>query len=195
MGGGGGARTSAPLLYPQAYRELALRHHPDKQPDDPQAAQRFSEYSKMYEVLGDPDMRAAYDSLRAVVEAQRKRKKEVTHVKQQMSQKVQRKREQAQQLRHKIQTLESQLATPPAQRRPSVHSGTPSPAAWQSPWPAPSTPQAHRTEGEPLVRNLCTEFEDTTVWPRLLLPCAVGAALGRTPWWGTGLCGACRHIP
>lgn len=45
----------------KAYRKAALRHHPDKNPDDPEAADRFSEIASAYEVLGDPVRRAEYD--------------------------------------------------------------------------------------------------------------------------------------
>jgi len=45
----------------RAYRKLALRYHPDRNPDDPQAAERFREATEAYEVLRDPEKRARYD--------------------------------------------------------------------------------------------------------------------------------------
>ncbi len=46
----------------RAYKKASLQHHPDKNPDDPEAASiRFKEISAAYEVLSDPDARAAYD--------------------------------------------------------------------------------------------------------------------------------------
>lgn len=45
----------------RAYRKLAVKYHPDKNPDDPQAEERFKELGEAYDVLMDPDKRAAYD--------------------------------------------------------------------------------------------------------------------------------------
>jgi molecular chaperone DnaJ len=45
----------------KAFRSLALKHHPDKNPDDHAAEERFKEANEAYAVLSDPDKRAAYD--------------------------------------------------------------------------------------------------------------------------------------
>lgn len=45
----------------RAFRRLALQYHPDRNPDDPQAAEKFKEASEAYEVLSDPDKRRNYD--------------------------------------------------------------------------------------------------------------------------------------
>lgn len=44
-----------------AFRRLARQHHPDVNPDDPQATERFREISEAYEVLSDNEKRARYD--------------------------------------------------------------------------------------------------------------------------------------
>jgi molecular chaperone DnaJ len=46
------------------YRKLAAKHHPDKNQNDPKAAERFKEISEAYQVLGDADKRKQYDQMR-----------------------------------------------------------------------------------------------------------------------------------
>lgn len=45
----------------RAYRKLAVKFHPDKNPDDPHSEEKFKELGEAYDVLMEPDKRAAYD--------------------------------------------------------------------------------------------------------------------------------------
>src|SRR5215217_7033771 len=46
----------------KAYRQLARKHHPDANPDDPQAEERFKVIQQAYETLPNPKRRRAYDA-------------------------------------------------------------------------------------------------------------------------------------
>ena len=57
----GVARSASPDELKRAYRQQARELHPDANPDDSAAAERFKEVSRAYQVLSDPDQRARYD--------------------------------------------------------------------------------------------------------------------------------------
>jgi molecular chaperone DnaJ len=54
-------RDAAPEDIKKAYRQLALKNHPDKNPGDPEAERRFKEAAEAYEVLSDQNKRQRYD--------------------------------------------------------------------------------------------------------------------------------------
>ena len=54
-------RTASDQELKSAYRKLAMQHHPDRNPDDPAAEDKFKQASEAYQILSDPDKRAAYD--------------------------------------------------------------------------------------------------------------------------------------
>jgi molecular chaperone DnaJ len=57
----GVARDASVAEIKKAYRQLAVRFHPDRNPDQPEAEDRFKEASEAYAILSDPDKRSRYD--------------------------------------------------------------------------------------------------------------------------------------
>jgi len=54
-------RTAAPDEVKKAYRRLAIKYHPDKNPGDKTSEEKFKELGEAYEILSDPEKRALYD--------------------------------------------------------------------------------------------------------------------------------------
>jgi molecular chaperone DnaJ len=57
----GVSRDADEAALKSAYRRLALQHHPDRNPNNPDADEKFKEASEAYAVLSDPEKRARYD--------------------------------------------------------------------------------------------------------------------------------------
>ncbi len=54
-------KTASEVEIKKAYRRLAMKHHPDRNPDDAEAEAKFKETKEAYEILSDAQKRAAYD--------------------------------------------------------------------------------------------------------------------------------------
>jgi len=57
----GVAKNASAKEIKSAYRKLAKKHHPDQNPNDPKAKDRFAAANQAYEILGDEKSRGAYD--------------------------------------------------------------------------------------------------------------------------------------
>ena len=57
----GVAKTASAKEIKSAFRKLAKKHHPDQNPNDPKAKDRFSAANQAYEILGDEKVRGAFD--------------------------------------------------------------------------------------------------------------------------------------
>jgi molecular chaperone DnaJ len=57
----GVSRTASADDLKKAFRKLAMQHHPDRNRDDKDAEKRFKNINHAYDILKDPEKRAAYD--------------------------------------------------------------------------------------------------------------------------------------
>src|ERR1700679_2209477 len=57
----GVSRTASADDIKKSFRKLAMQHHPDRNPGDQESERKFKEVNHAYDVLKDPEKRAAYD--------------------------------------------------------------------------------------------------------------------------------------
>ncbi|MGD8592423.1 MAG: DnaJ domain-containing protein, partial [Gammaproteobacteria bacterium] len=57
----GVAKNASEAEIKKAFKRLAMKFHPDRNPDDTQAEENFKEAKEAYDILSDPQKRTAYD--------------------------------------------------------------------------------------------------------------------------------------
>ncbi len=57
----GVSKSATPDELKKAYRKMAIKYHPDKNPGDKEAEEKFKEAAEAYDVLSDPKKRQQYD--------------------------------------------------------------------------------------------------------------------------------------
>src|SRR5438105_12436733 len=57
----GVSKTASQDKVKKAYRKVAMQHHPDRNPGDKSAEEKFKEAAEAYEIVNDPDEKAQYD--------------------------------------------------------------------------------------------------------------------------------------
>lgn len=89
--------TNNPIYFQikKAYRKKALQCHPDKNPDDPKAAEAFHELSQALEILTDASARAAYDKVFRAKAAAKLRHQELDSKRQKLKENLERREKEA----------------------------------------------------------------------------------------------------
>ena len=63
----GVSKTASADEIKKAYRKLAVKYHPDKNPGDKSAEEKFKQVSEAYDVLSDPKKRKQYDQFLSLI--------------------------------------------------------------------------------------------------------------------------------
>jgi len=79
----------------KAYKHRALKLHPDKNPDDPDAAQKFQEVKKAYEILMDDKVREAFNNLMRARQERKKRNENMDAKRRKMKEELEEREERA----------------------------------------------------------------------------------------------------
>ena len=166
----------------RAFRTLAIRFHPDQNPTDTNAEERFKLITQAYKVLMDPKKRAQYDRTRRAAQAQRARK--AGYARRRTAQ-----RQPSEPVSHqRVRTAETSSKTPTDQQpRGTAWWKEEKPAPEPAPPPPPPPPEPEPVDGGDLEVDMAVSSEIAEMGGRqqlavsLLQPCSACESTGAKP--------------